>query len=331
MEARISLKGSNSDRELSIDASYGRICGRRLRGRMLVAVVSLCIGLGGTFTSSWAAETDAHHKKPKPTPCTQLISKCGCTITTTGFYQVTKDLGLPGQSLNAADQSCIAVDAPRVGLSLIPTVPPFTLLKITNALTTGGIGIHLNSSATSSFIEGGGVTLAGWSYGIEDDADKVTVTNLTADNNSTAGIYVQSATSVTIANFGAHANGQYGVELSGAVLSQVSGGGIKPLANPGVQNNGTAGIEVTGSPNIGNRIFGNCVTDNLGAGIILDVGASNSKVTGNEVTGNQHGDLLDNNDDCGSNLWFGNLFDGGLPIPCTGPSLVPEQLSICPQ
>jgi hypothetical protein len=315
MEARTSLK-------FSAGGSYHRICARRVRYRMLVALVSLCIGIGGYSTGSSAAETDAHHKKPKPTPCGQLISKCGCTITTTGFYQVTKNIGLPGETLNAADQSCIAIDAPRVGLLLLPG------FCIANQLTSGGIGIHINSSAANSFIEGGGNTVAGWSYGIEDDASKVTVTNLSADNNSIAGIFVQSASGVTIANFGAHANGSYGVELSGATLSQVSGGGVKPLANPGIQNNGLAGIDVTGSPNVGNRIYGNCVTDNLGTGIIIDAGASNSKVTGNEVTGNKGGDLLDNNANCGSNLWFGNLFDAGLPIPCTGPSAT--TISACP-
>ena len=317
----------SADREFGADGRCDYICARGPRYRMLVALASLCIALVGLFAGSSAAETDASHKKPKPTPCAPSISKCGCTITTTGFYQVTKSLGPPGGALNEVDQSCIAVSAPRVGLYLAG-------VNITNALTSGGIGVHLNRSAANSFIEGAGATLSGWNYGIEDDADNVVVTNMSADNNGTAGFLVQRAAGVAIANFGAHGNGQYGVLLTGAALSQVSGGTVNPPAIPGIQNNGVAGIQVMGiskpfRASTGNRVFGNCVTGNLGAGIALDKGVLNSKVSGNEATGNTGDDLTDVTNNCGSNLWFGNSYGVGNPVTCIGQSVTITP-SLCP-
>ena len=289
-----------------------------------IAVALLCIVLVGSFARSSVAETDASHKKAKPTPCSPSISKCGCTITTTGFYQLTKNIGQPGGTLNETDQSCIAVNAPGVGLYLAG-------MTITNSLTSGGIGIHVNSSAANSFIEGAGATLSGWNYGIEDNANNLILTNMSADNNATAGFLVQRASGVAIANFGAHGNGQYGVLLTGAVRSQVSGGAVNPPGNPGIQNNGVAGILVEGISkpflaSTGNRIFGNCVTGNLGSGIVLDEGVLNSRVSGNEVTGNTGGDLTDLNNNCGSNLWFGNSFGVGNPVTCIGQNVV---TSVC--
>lgn len=317
----------SGDRELRADGRGDYVCTRGLRYRMPVALASLCIVLAGLFAGSSFAQTEASHKKPKPTPCTSSISKCGCTITTTGFYQVTKNLALPGGTLNEIDQSCIAVSAPRVGLYLAG-------MTIANMLTSGGIGIHLDRSAANSFIEGAGATVSGWNYGIEDDANNVVVTNLSADNNTTAGFLVQRAAGAAIANFGAHGDGQYGVLLTGAVLSQVSGGVVDPPASPGIQNNGVAGIQVMGIykpflASTGNRIFGNCVTGNLGAGIVLNEGVLNSKVSGNEVTGNTGGDLIDLNNNCGSDLWFGNSYGVGDPVTCIGQSVTITP-SLCP-
>jgi hypothetical protein len=298
---------------------------RPFRYLTLIESATLGIAFVGLIHGTSVAETNAVHKKPKPTPCTPSISKCGCTIETTGFYQVTKDLSLPGGTLNDSDQSCINVSAPRVGLYLAGTT-------IINKLTSGGIGIHLSSSAANSFIEGAGATLSGWNYGIEDNASNVIITNVSADANATAGFLIQSASGVAITNFGAHGNGQYGVLLNGTSVSQISGGAVNPPANPGIQNNGLAGIKVSTNPkpvlpSSGVRIFGNCVTGNLGSGIVLDGNVFNSRVSGNEVTDNSAGDLIDLNNNCGSNLWFGNAFGVGSPVTCIGQSAA---VSVCP-
>lgn len=74
---------------------------------------------------------------------------------------------------------------------------------------------------------------------------------------------------------------------------------------------------------LGTRVFGNCITGNLGTGIVLNSNVQNSQVSGNEVTDNTGGDLTDHNNNCGSDLWFGNSFGVGNPVTCIGqrPSL----------
>jgi parallel beta-helix repeat protein len=280
----------------------------------------------GVVVCGFVAQAGAKQKKPKPVPCGPTITKCGCTIMSTGFYQVAKNLGLPGGALNESDDSCIAVSAPRVGLYLAG-------MSVTNSLTSGGIGIHLDSTATDTFLEGAGGTLSGWNYGVQDDADGAIMTNLSADNNTTAGFFVERATGMAITNFGAHGNGQYGVLLNGALVGQISGGSVNPPASGGIQNNGIAGIEVNPifkpfQASSGIRIFGNCVTGNLGSGIVLDTSVSKSRVSGNEATGNTAGDLIDHNNNCGTNLWFGNSFGVGSPITCVGQG---PEIDICPQ
>ena len=290
--------------------------------RLAVAIALLGLGPMSWFSNSLAAEAEAARKKPKPVACSAIITKCGCTITTTGFYQVQQKLGAPG-SLNELDNSCIAVSAPRVVLYLDG-------MSIINKITSGGIGIHLNSSAINSYIEGAGATIAGWSFGVEDNASNSIITNLSADNNDTAGVLVQQVTGVSISNVGSHNNGSYGIWLNGATFSQVGGGIIGPTAS-GIQNNGLAGIQVStlskpAAPSNNVRIFGNCVTGNGGAGIALQPGVTNTAVSGNEVTGNSGGDLADSNNNCGSNLWFGNAFGTGNPTTCVGQTVM---LNVC--
>jgi hypothetical protein len=196
----------------------------------------------------------------------------------------------------------------------------------------GGIGIHLNPSASNSFIEGAGATLSGWNYGIENNANSVVVTNVSADNNTTAGFLIERAAGVALTNFGAHGNGEYGVLLNGVLAGQVSGGAVNPPASAGIQNNGLAGIQVNpiSKPfmtSLGIRVFGNCGTGNLGSGIVLDNNVQNSQISGNEVTDNAGGDLMDHNNNCGSDLWFGNSFGIGTPVTCIGQSVA---ISVCP-
>ena len=249
-------------------------------------------------------------KKPKPTPCSTSITKCGCTITSPGFYQVQKAIGLPG-SLNAADSSCIAVSAPRVTLYLAG-------FAMNDAPVSSGIGIHFNAAAKNSFLAGGGSVISRWTTGIEDEANSVTIADVSTNDNTAAGILVQNATGVTVDHFGSHANGSFGVELNGITQSEISDGIVDAMDTDPVGSNLVAGIAV--GPSSGVKVFGNCVTSNGGVGIELQAGASNTKVTGNAVTGNAGGNLTDLNNDCGSNLWFGNDYDVGTgnPSTCTG-------------
>lgn len=173
----------------------------------ITALLCILLLLASTAIAAAQGISSSKSKQPKPTPCSTLISKCGCTITNHGFYQVQKALSTPG-TLNAQDNSCIAVSAPSVTLWLAD-------YTIDDVSWTAGIGIHLNSSAKNSFIAGGGSVISQWTTGIEDEASNVTITGVMTDNNTAAGILVQNANSVRIDSFGSHANGSYGVQLNG--------------------------------------------------------------------------------------------------------------------
>jgi parallel beta-helix repeat protein len=223
---------------------------------------------------------------------------------------VQKAIGLPG-TLNVADSSCIAVSAPHVTLFLGG-------LAITDTPFSTGIGIHFTASAKNSFLAGGGSVISQWTTGIEDEASNVTIANVETDNNTGTGILVQNASGVTVDHFGSHANGSYGVQLNGISHSEISDGIVDAMDTDPLGTNLVAGIAL--GPSSGVKIFGNCVMGNNGVGIELQGGASNSKVTGNEVTSNMGGNLTDMNNNCGSNLWFGNEYDMGTgnPATCTG-------------
>ena len=301
-------------------------CGRGWLNRRIMAL-SCVLVLASCATAAAQDIGFSKTKKPKPTPCSTFVSKCGCTITKSGFYQVQKALSTPGM-LNPQDNSCIAVSAPRVTLSMQG-------YSIENTLTSIGSGIHLNASAANSIVAGGGSIITGWENGIEDEASNVIITNVVTDYNNNAGILVQDASNVTVNQFGSQNNKQYGVLLNGTTYSQISNGTVDPLSSgSGIGNNAVAGISVAPAskpvkPDNGPRIFGNCVMGNSGFGIQLQGNVHNAKVTGNEVTGNTNGDLSDLSNDCGSNLWFGNEFGTGSPATCTGSS-VTITASTCP-
>lgn len=243
-----------------------------------------------------------------------------------------KALGAPGP-LNPIDNSCIAISAARVTLYLAG-------LSIEDASFTAGIGIHLNSSAGNSFIVGGGSEISQWTNGIEDEAGNVTITGVMTDDNTAAGILVENADNVRINGFGSYANGGYGVELNGTTSSEVSDGTVEAGTYDTVDtdplgNNLLAGIAVGPTskpvkPSNGVRIFGNCVVGNGGLGIELEEGVLNSKVTSNYVCGNQT-DLNDMSNDCGSNLWFGNVYGTGTPATCIGSTPTATMPCACPE
>src|SRR6202007_1787394 len=105
--------------------------------------------------------------------CTSSITKCGCTITSTGTYSVDADLDYT-QGLTSR-KGCIDISAPNVKL--------FTNGHFLMGDETGvsGVGIHLLSTADGAFLESAGTDgtnfsytdLVGWQYGLESEADYV--------------------------------------------------------------------------------------------------------------------------------------------------------------
>jgi parallel beta-helix repeat protein len=269
---------------------------------------------------------------PGATPCGVSISKCGCTIASPGFYDVTATL--LDVKLNK-DTSCIAIKSPNVVLAL-------NGMKLTGA--NAGIGVHVLSGANGCFIEGakGGTNgaITGWDTGILIEANSVVVENLTTGSNGTAGIELNKAKFAALSQVTSNSNTKNGIWLNNSSFNQV-------IDSPNVMGNKASGILIgctSGCPKSAksnqNRIVGNSVSNNTQGGITIGSGSQN-RVSGNTVSGNQSGiviasgsqhnvitgnsasgnspgdDLMDSNIDCGTNIWFGNtMFSTAEPAPC---------------
>jgi hypothetical protein len=211
---------------------------------------------------SWGQVSSASHAKPNP--CGSTITKCGCVITAPGLYELTSS-PKNTTSLNS-DQSCIEIAASGVTLVLEGN-------NLANPAPQNGIGIHLTSRATSSFVSGApcigqpptcpslntsNSQVTGWNIGIQEDADSVNLTNLATLNNNCEGVLVNQASNVSVTNFASDSNGLAGVWLFGAAFSQVSSnyplqevnssGGVEATSPPpGAQSNTLAGVLITGT------------------------------------------------------------------------------------
>ena len=141
---------------------------------------------------------------------------------------------------------------------------------------------------------------------------RVHLSNFTTANNVRAGVSFDSSNNNTIATATAAKNGKYGFWL----LS--SKGNVITDAN-GTANNGRVGIllgcgpqpacSATGSNN--NRVMNSGASGSGGAGILIDKGNSQNIVTMTHNGGNpDNRDMVDNNPQCDSNIWYNNTGAG---------------------
>src|SRR5258708_19349395 len=90
------------------------------------------------------------------TACGNSIATCGCTITKSGFYQVTADL-LSSQGMTAKN-GCIDIKASKVNLNFGKPPPPHKRLPGFNltgpgGMTPTGIGLHILKGSNGNFVE----------------------------------------------------------------------------------------------------------------------------------------------------------------------------------
>jgi Right handed beta helix region len=141
---------------------------------------------------------------------------------------------------------------------------------------------------------------------------RVSLSNFTTAGNTRAGVSFNSSNNDTIATVTVANNGKYGFWL----LS--SKGNLITDAN-GTANNGRVGIllgcgpepgcSATGSNN--NRITNSGASGSSGAGILIDKGNSQNIVTLTHNAGNpKNRDMVDNNPQCDSNIWYNNTGSG---------------------
>lgn len=243
--------------------------------------------------------------------CTSSITKCGCTINTSGVYTVNADLDYT-QGLTSR-KGCIDVNAANVKLF---TNGHYILGDETG---TNGVGIHLLSTANGAFLEAAGVDgttfsytdLVGWQYGLESQADFVYVDGFGTDGNST-GVLLKGTSNNVITFAEAAGNSVYGIWIDGGSGNMVS------VAN--VQYSGVAntyiGCSATGPTGKGcsknYASYSNIVTGAFFGppalyGLAVEQYSTGNIVSDNYSLGSTDYDLFDGNS-TSVNTWHSNAF-----------------------
>jgi hypothetical protein len=236
----------------------------------------------------------AAHAAP---PCAITINACGCTISTSGTYTVTKNLTA------ASGTTCIEIAAPS------------TVLEILNHATisgTGqsGTGVLVDKGSDYSVIAGVRRTpvpppppgpippipvpapgnegnIVGFSNGIEVDANNVVVEFFDHLNtNSTAGVFLNNVSNATVGGFCADRNGVAGVVAVGTTGSRIY--------NFTAEKNGFDGLLLNDSD--GNSIYNFTTILNKVDGILLQGSSSNALTTGSSESNGADGVRIGSND-----------------------------------
>jgi hypothetical protein len=275
-------------------------------------------------------------------PPVNPILACG-SITKSGAYEVDRALTA------SATDDCIVISASNVTLNL-------NQLSITGA--GGGAGIHVTRTAGNAFIEGGGATISGFVEGIEIDGPNAVVENFTVSNNGDAGVLLNGAKQAKVSNFAASGNykdgvrlfkasmnvvqvfsaennGRYGVWLNASSRNTIGGGfNVQDNAAAGIYlgcwGDGPNGQACTPrmAPSLYNYIFNGGAYATSGGqqryGIAIDLADNFNKIANvtsryNTSSVSPYYDVVDQNPDCGNNLWMSVEYGTTLPPPACAP------------
>jgi hypothetical protein len=243
--------------------------------------------------------------------CTSSITKCGCTITTTGVYTVDADLDYT-QGLTSR-KGCIDISAANVKLF---TNGHFILGDETG---TNGIGIHLLSTADGAFLESAGTDgtnfsytdLVGWQYGLESQADNVYVDGFGTDGNST-GVFLKGTSRNTISFAEAAGNSVYGIWIDAGSNNAIAVGNLQYSGVAGVYIGCSATGPTGKACSRGSASYNNIVTGTFSGpptnyGVAVEQNSTGNIVADNYTLGNTNYDLFDGNSTA-VNTWHSNAF-----------------------
>lgn len=259
------------------------------------------------------------------------------TITKRGNYILQNDLLLPGGQ--GANGNCLVISASHVNVNLNSRTIASACFFPDGCppLAQGGIGIDIEadhvSIANGHVGEGGGGS--GFTVGIFGNGEYISVTNLGIATD--VGIVLKDVSHSAFANIGYAGIPVSGPETIGPVLS-VSGGGNNTFDSINSSTTTFEGIIITNSSNnlieaahifcsaegvagpgilltqdsSQNFLANNNIFVLFGNGIELDLGSDDNVIQNNTVktatTPPGFFAMLDQNPDCGSNVWTSNSF-----------------------
>ncbi len=279
-----------------------------------------------------------------PTP----ISDCE-DITQRGNYVLTNDLMLTASGIGYGEGGdCLVISSSHVSINLdgwtmYVVCPEFFCPPVFGPI--GGTGIHIMRGADHVSISNGGVQ--GFVYGIVGEANYISATNLSLD--AVVGISLNNVSHDAFTNIDYRGADERYHGRNGPLLS-LTGGGYNTFTNvsglflgsdlaapdgidivnsnhnliSGVNMDVTFGscrgaaVLLTNSSSF-NSIINSTLFVDCGSGIQIDDGSVHNTVQGNNVTiastPPQLFAMLDQNPNCGSDVWidnsFSNLFASG--------------------
>lgn len=284
-----------------------------------------------------------------PIPLTQ----CG-NITQPGNYFLANDLELAvyNPTFFGGGGDCLVISSPHVNIDMqghsIAAVCPTFPMCISAFGPVGDIGLHILSGADHVAISNGGVV--DFVDGIEVEANHVSIANA----EITDGVFGMSLENVSYSSFTDIYFTLGPIPYNYFLLSMlsVSGGGhntftrLSNLSNTQGIAIGSSSYNVIDSANIScvslgpagpgilltqdsdhNSVTNSSVNVLFGTGIEVDAGSDNNIIQGNDVfsiSPLNYFALLDQNPDCGSDLWTGNSFTNE-----TDPALVSASPESC--
>jgi hypothetical protein len=274
------------------------------------------VGAGILIASAPRAQAQDSESDAAVTACGNSIATCGCTITKSGFYQVTADL-LSSQGLTAKN-GCIDIKASKVNLNFGKPPPPHQRSQGFNltgpgGMTPTGIGLHILKGSNGDLVELPS-QVDGWDVAILVEGSSNIVEDFDANTNGTAGVEINGGKNNNINDFGAGNNKNFGVWLRGASDNQVNCSNTDDNGNVGVYIgcSSTGLINAKCSPSVrasnSNRIYDHSASDNLKYGVVIDLGNTNNSVSDVNSSGNTTMDMVDANASCDHNVWFFNGF-----------------------
>jgi hypothetical protein len=304
-----------------------------MRRVAISCAVALCLLM--VSTRGFAARKFAAQNPPIP------IADCE-TITQPGNYVLANDLVLTASVLGVGQGgNCLVISSSHVKIDLnarkiTVACPPFNVCP-EELGPVGGIGIDILNGADFVQISNGSVDNFVYGLAAEAENEHVSVNNLTL--RAVVGLALSDV------SFSAFTNIAYqGADLrdhgSNGPILQINGGGKNIFSNlsgavesdagppDGIEvvnsnSNLISGVNVTDNSSCGstdvllsndsssNIVFNNTLFDLCGTGIGVDVGSRHNLIFGNTVAIESPIDvfaMLDQNSNCGSNVWAGNSF-----------------------
>jgi len=279
-------------------------------------IVIAIVGASLLIASAPRAQAQDSEPDAAVTACGSSIATCGCTITKSGFYQVTADL-LSSQGLTAKN-GCIDIKASKVTLNVGKPPPPHQRsqgfdLTGPGGMTPTGIGIHILKGSNGDFVELPS-EVDGWDVAILVEGSNNIVEDFGARFNGTAAVEINGGKNNNINDFSSGSNKNFGVWLRGASNNQVNCSNTDDNGNVGVYIgcSSTGLINAKCSPSVpasnSNRIYDHSATGNSKYGVVIDLGNTNNSVSDVNSSGNTTMDMVDANPSCDHDVWFFNGF-----------------------